>query len=102
MLTDTQHENVCRGLVGLAGLQWVWSKTGPTPRGLEALESKSLSSSEETLLRFALDLHNGSGHADMAQLLKLDDRHLRAVGQLLTALVDGGPAVDRWAAAYGA
>ena len=101
MLTDTQHENVCRALLDLARLDGMWTKAGPTQQAIEALESNTLSSAEEAMLRVALDVHNGSGHADMAQLLKLDDRNLRAVGQLLSALVDGSAAIERWTAAYG-
>ena len=53
------------------------------------------------LLHLAFALWNGWPHGRMRELLALDAGKLAAVGELLTALAQGGAAVDGWLDEHG-
>jgi hypothetical protein len=109
--SDQQH-GVCRALVALAGKPHLWDVTsrdsylrGPTEALWHIVErrpgAKYASSGAELLVRIALDVWNGQGGTQLGRALNvLDNRHLRAVGELLVAIATDPSAIDRWIETY--
>jgi hypothetical protein len=113
MFRDQKQQHAAsRALAAMANADEFWSdKSGPTARALLVLDEGKedyfyLSSGQALLLRIAVDFWNSRGHADFGKMLAvLDNHNLRAVAELMIALVDsgsdGGVAIDAWVAKYG-
>lgn len=81
---------------------------GPTEVGFRRLhehlngERVGLSRGEVLMLIAAFDFWNGGGHVHVHELIEhLEPRLLNAIGELLSAVVQGD-AVDRWIAKWAA
>jgi hypothetical protein len=92
-------------LLGAAGLERLWTCTGPTPDAdlLTVGEGVALSAGEWLLLRAAYDLWNGKGGLAFAEVARgLSGEPARMLFTLTTAVSTSPTAVDHWLSEHGA
>jgi hypothetical protein len=94
--TEQQRARACRTLMDQLFVKDLWTNDGPTEKAIDLLQKngEGLSSGERVLFLAAWELWNSTGQLRFADLLRLDDAKLHAVGSLLVALAKGGGNVD--------
>ncbi|MEW5848612.1 MAG: hypothetical protein AB2A00_07340 [Myxococcota bacterium] len=89
---------VCRALLERVDMVGLWTEEGPTSaaRRLRDHDGEDLTDAQRFLLMLAWDVWNGTGHADMSELLRLDVVTRRLVAALLGALAGTARDLDAW------
>ena len=95
----SQRARACQALLGLVGVSERWTPAGPAPEA-RAVPSRTADPDAQRILEACWALWEGSSTLALNELLALRPRHLEAVGELLSAMGLGPPAIDAWFARW--
>lgn len=99
--SKTQRVRAVRVLLRLIEADGAWDRHGPTKAACKAQDEgwPTASSGEVVIQRVAWDMWNGSGGAQLDDIMtKLDETNLDAVAGFLRAFADSPLAIDDWIA----
>lgn len=93
-----QRAAVCRTLLSLEGLAELWGDKGPRLGAQRTLlpDLPGRTRDARVLLLVAWAVWDGTAIGAVADLFRLGDRNLVAVGQLLQAMARGPDEIDGW------
>lgn len=100
---DQQAALAIRALLGLVGLERLWTIYGPTSSATTLLDPRTgeLTAKEHLILQCAWAIWDGSGTVRLADVIQeLDDDATGALLLLVLALKTGPSAVDEWLIDY--
>lgn len=102
-VSDAQARcRACQVLLDLVGLGRLWTYAGPSRNAEALLALGGLPGQDQIALRAAFDLWNGWGLVGIGELLGsgASPGLIRAIGELLVAVVAGRSAIEEWSAVW--